>query len=146
MPRVNFLRLASITLASVTLLVGSGALNVSPAAAATKSPHVTVSPSTGLKNGETVTVKGTGFKPTDSVYIVECLRTAKGQAQCAVTGIPIPVTISAKGVLPTTKFTVTTGTVGTGKCGTKPSNLKSCDVSVGNASGGDSATANITFK
>jgi len=129
----------------MSLLLGPGLLAAQGASGAT-SPKITVTPSTGLKNGEKVTVKGTGFKPKDSVYIVECLRSAKGGSQCAIGGIPIPITINAKGVLPATKFVVTTGKVGSGTCGTKKSNLAKCDVSVGNASGGDSTTAPIIFK
>lgn len=39
-----------------------------------------------------------------------------------------------------------TGAIGNGKCETIKSNLKSCDISAGNISGGDSATTVITFR
>jgi hypothetical protein len=57
-----------------------------------------------------------------------------------------PVKITARGVLPAFNFKVLTGKIGTGTCGTKPSNLKSCSISVGNAAKGDSARTRITFK
>jgi hypothetical protein len=44
-----------------------------------------------------------------------------------------------------TKFKIVTGTIGSGKCGTKASNLKSCAVSAGNISGKDTATFDIVF-
>jgi hypothetical protein len=106
---------------------------------------VVVTPSTNLKTGEKVGVSGSGFTPGDTVYIVECLRTAKGQAGCNILGAT-PATISSTGALPKTSFKVSTGAVGTGKCGTTAKNLKSCAVSVGNETGGDSAVGPITFK
>jgi hypothetical protein len=89
-------------------------------------------------------VSGTGFKAKDTVYITECLATAKGEAQCDI-DTATPVTISATGVLKKTKFKIITGTIGSGKCGTKASNLRSCAVSAGNASGKDTATKDIVF-
>jgi hypothetical protein len=104
-----------------------------------------VTPSTNLRNGETVKVSGTGFKKGDFVYVVQCLVGAKGGAQCNELGAT-PATINAKGVLPVTSFKVSTGSIGGGTCGTKPSNLKKCDVSVGNAQGKDSAVFPVVFK
>ena len=94
-----------------------------------------------------MTVKGTGFKANkakDQVYIVECLFKTKGAAQCDIATTP-PVTITATGVLPATKFKVATIKIGSGYCGTKPVNLKNCAVSVDNASGFDSAVVQIIF-
>jgi hypothetical protein len=91
-----------------------------------------------------VYVSGTGFKPKDTVYITECQVTAKGEAGCDIF-LATPVTISAAGVLPRTKFKVATGVIGNGKCGTVTANLKKCAVSAGNASGGDSAVFKISF-
>jgi hypothetical protein len=56
------------------------------------------------------------------------------------------VTITASGTLPSTNFNVVTGTIGSGTCGTSSSNLKSCALSAGNAVGGDSASAPISFR
>lgn len=126
-----------------TGIVASGLINVTGATAATK-PKLVVTPSTGLTNKKYVFVSGTGFKPKDSVYITECQANAKGEAGCDI-DTALPVTITAKGVLPKTKFQVITGTIGNGKCGTAASNLKKCAVSAGNASGGDSAVFKIVF-
>ncbi|HVA69987.1 MAG TPA: neocarzinostatin apoprotein domain-containing protein [Acidimicrobiales bacterium] len=114
-------------------------------ASATTVPKLVVKPSTKLHNGERVQVSGRGFKPGDSVYIVECLFSAKGAAGCNISGA-IPATITAAGILPKKTFKVITGKIGNGKCGTKASNLKTCAISAGNISGGDSAVARITFK
>lgn len=114
-------------------------------AAAARGPKLTVTPSTNLHNGEKVTVSGSGFKHGDSVYIVECLATAKGQSNCNILNT-VAVTISKTGVLPKSTFKVSTGKIGNGKCGTTASNLKDCAVSVGNISGRDSAVFRIAFK
>jgi len=114
-------------------------------ASATTVPKVVVKPSTKIHNGEKVLVTGSGFKPGDTVYVVECLFSAKGAAGCNTSGA-ISATISATGLLPRTTFKVITGKIGNGKCGTKTSNLKSCAISAGNISGGDSSVARITFK
>jgi neocarzinostatin family protein len=126
-----------------TGVLTSGLINVTGARAAAK-PKLVVTPSTGLTNHKTVTVSGTGFKPKDTVYITECLATAKGEAGCDI-DTATPVTISAKGVMPKTKFKLVTGKIGGGKCGTAASNLRSCAVSAGNASGGDTAVFKIVF-
>lgn len=107
-------------------------------------PKVTVSPSTRLKNGGHVKVTGRGFKPGDHVFIVECLTTVKGAAQCNLSTAKRE-TITRGGVLPTTTFKVVTGKVGTGTCGTKASNLRSCVISVGNAARADAALTHIAF-
>lgn len=104
-----------------------------------------VAPVTGLKNGSKVRVSGTGFKPGDQVFVIECLATSTTEAGCDIKTLH-PVKITARGVLPAFNFKVLTGKIGTGTCGTKPSNLKSCSISVGNAAKGDSARTRITFK
>jgi len=138
----------SIAVVSITGLT-SGLVSVTNAAAVA-GPKLVVTPSTNLRNGESVHVSGSGFKAGDTVYLVECLAKAKGQAGCKVSGIPPYATISATGRLPRTTFKVSTGKVGSGKsagtCGTNKANLKNCAVSAGNAAGSDSAVAIITFK
>jgi hypothetical protein len=42
-------------------------------ASAASGPKLVVTPSINLHNGEVVKVSGSGFKPGDSVYIVQCL-------------------------------------------------------------------------
>jgi hypothetical protein len=104
-----------------------------------------VAPVKGLKNGSKVRVSGTGFKPHDQVYVVECLATSKGQTGCDLKTLH-PVKITATGVLPAFNFKVVAGKIGNGLCGTKASNLNKCSISVANASKGDSASVRITFK
>jgi hypothetical protein len=137
------IRVVAVAAMLGTGLLTSGSVNVTNAVAATK-PKLVVTPSTGLKNHSSLTVSGTGFKPKDSVYITECQTTAKGATGCDIL-TATPVTITAAGVLPKTKFKVITGTIGNGKCGTAAANLKKCAVDAGNASGGDSAVFKIVF-
>jgi hypothetical protein len=104
-----------------------------------------VAPVKNLRNGSKVRVSGTGFKPGDQVYVIECLATSKSEAGCDLKTLH-PVKITARGVLPAFNFKVLTGKIGNGTCGTKASNLKSCSISVANASKGDSARTRIAFK
>ena len=135
----------SVVLVSVAILAWSVVSVGTASAKAT--PKLLVKPATGLKNHETVTISGTGFKPGDTVFLVECQVKATGQAGCN-TPAPFPpsVTITSKWILKATKFKVVTGKVGNGTCGTKKTNLAKCDLSAGNAVGGDSATYKIVFK
>ncbi len=119
---------------------------VTPKAATVVARALSVTPSTGLSNGQSVKVSGSGFTPHDSVFILECLANATGQSGCNIQGIPTPITITAAGTLPVTTFKVVTGHIGTGTCGTTAANASACAISVGNASGGDTAAKVITFK
>ena len=120
--------------------LGGGAL------ASAAGPKIVVTPSTNLRNGEEVRISGSGFKPGDTVFLVECLRKAKGETGCkVVNGIPPAKTITSTGLLPKTTFKVSTGKIGSGTCGTTKANVKDCAVSIGNAAGGDSAVGDITF-
>ena len=142
------IRSVRMTLSVVALSLGvvaAGALSVAEAGAAAKAkPALTVTPSVGLHNGTTVRISGKGFKAKDQLYIVECLRVATGQSGCS-TSVLVPVVVNARGAFPAVKFKVFTGTVGKGKCGTSAATLKSCAISAGNASGGDTASAPIVF-
>ncbi len=128
--------------------VRSGASNkVVPKASSANARLLVVTPSTGLHSGEKVKVSGSGFTPKDSIYLVECLATATGQNGCQLpNSIPTPITVTASGALPTTTFTVSTGNIGNGKCGTTAANAAACAISAGNATGGDTAQAIIKFK
>jgi hypothetical protein len=128
-------------------IMAGGLVGVGTASAKT-TPKMVIKPALSLKNGESVTISGTGFKPGDTVFLVECQRTAKGQAGCnaSTASLPPTATISSTGKLPNTRFKVTTGKVGPSTCGTKASNLNKCELSAGNITGGDTASAPITFK
>lgn len=142
MVSVRTLRAAVAVIAlSAPLVLGVG----SAGSGAATTPRLVVTPSTGLRNGQLVKVSGTGFKPRDMVFLVQCVRGAKGAGGCNIAAAT-PVTITAKGVLPTTKFKVRTGRIGSGTCGTTAKNLKSCELSAGNAAGKDTASTPIVFK
>ena len=129
--------------AVLSAILVSGLIIANPASA-TASPVLKVAPAKALKNGQKIQVSGSGFTPNDSVYIIECLANAKGQADCNTAGA-VPASIDAKGKLHATAFAVATGTIGTKMCGTTKANANACDISVGNATGGDSTTKAISF-
>jgi Neocarzinostatin family len=116
-----------------------------PASAA--SPKLKVAPKSKLSNGSVVTVSGKGFT-AGGVYILECVvgETSTTGSGCNINNL-VQATISSKGVLPPTQFTVKTGAIGTqgGTCGTTKANEADCAVSVGNASGGNAAQLTIKF-
>ncbi|HWD95163.1 MAG TPA: neocarzinostatin apoprotein domain-containing protein [Acidimicrobiales bacterium] len=131
-------------------MLGIGALTGGlggSALASAAGPKVVVTPATNLRNGEAVHISGSGFKPGDTVFLVECQRNAKGQSGCKVpSSFPPHATITSTGLLPRTTFKVLTGRIGSGLCGTTKANVARCAVSAGNAAGGDSGVGNITFK
>lgn len=128
--------------------LSSGLVDALPASA-TITPRLFVTPSQNLHDHERVAVRGTGFSPGITVYIVECLRGAKGASQCDVLHA-VPAKVTATGLLPKTTFEVVTGKIGYGKqarpCGTSPKNLTWCDLSAGNATGTETAVKPLTFK
>ncbi len=126
------------------VLVASAPITFAIPASTPAGPSITVTPSTGLTNGQTVTITGSGFTAGDSLYAVECLATATSAAGCNTTA-PTPITAKSDGTLPSTTFTVKTGTIGSGTCGTSASDLTACVISVSNATAGDAAHAPITF-
>ena len=138
-------KVSRVALCAATLGLALSSGLIASVASAAASPKLVVTPATNLHNGESVKVTGTGFKPGDSVYIVECLDTAKGESNCNILNT-VPATISKSGALAKSTFKVSTGKIGNGKCGTATANLKDCAVSVGNISGGDSAVFRIAFK
>lgn len=141
------MRVSTVVAVTAALgLVSTGSVATATGASAARKPvpHLVVVPSGSLRNKETVRVRGIDFLPNDAVFVVECLATAKGSSSCD-TATATPVTISATGQMPWTKFTVVTGTVGSGTCGTTRTNAKACELSVGNIRGEDTASARITF-
>jgi hypothetical protein len=147
---IRGLGIGLMTMAALTLTIGATVL---PAAAKTaKPPKLTVAPKSKLSNGTTVEVSGKNFTPGDQVYIVQCMAgdTNTSGTGCNLNNVVAAPTITTGGDLTATKFTVTTGTIGTdgyngGVCGTTKANAKDCDISVGNASATDSATEVISF-
>jgi hypothetical protein len=107
-------------------------------------PGLSVSPSTGLANGQAVTLSGSNFTPGDTLYAVECLATATTPAGCD-TASATPVTASSTGTLPQTSFKVVTGAVGNGSCGTNATNYNGCIIEIANPTESDRADSNIDF-
>ena len=68
----------------------------------------------GLQNGDTVSVSGTGFKPSSTVYLVECSG-ATAQSNCDLNTVATGQS-DANGALAATPIKVHTGTVGDGVC------------------------------
>lgn len=133
--------------AGCLISIGSTATNAVVAYASiafATGPGVSVTPSTGLANGGTVSITGSGFTPADSLYAVECLETATSEAGCDV-NTATPITASATGTLPATTFKVASGAVGTGTCGTSAANYDSCIIEVATVTGTDRGIATIDF-
>ena len=135
---------ATDSLCFVAIGTTSDALVADASIAFVGGPGVSLTPSTGLSDGQSVTVAGSGFTAGDTVYAVECLETATSEAGCD-TSTATPLTVSSTGMLSSTYFKVVTGKIGTGTCGTSAANYASCIVEVANASGGDRGVATIDF-
>src|SRR3954462_1355116 len=104
---------------------------VSPAAGV--GPSVAVSPNTGLTNGQTVSVSGSGFSPPAAPFnlaiVIQCNNDPNQPTVVVQAGSPaVPVgctnpfnalfTFNPDGSLPPTNFGVHTGTVGPPAAGT----------------------------
>jgi hypothetical protein len=102
-----------VVMATVSLVgtVSSSALSLSLA-----TPSISISPSFGLTNGQQVTISGTGFAPNQTaISALECIWTASSTTGCSTSLEPL--TANAAGQI-TSTFTVTTGAIGNGTCGT----------------------------
>lgn len=163
-----------IVVATAALLVLSGAGVLTLAAEAGASGTLLVSPSTGLTDGQSVTVSGTGFTAGSTGAVIECSN-ATPQPTVTVLGNAVPVsctnplsgihTTAGDGSLASTSFTVHTGVVGPPGSGTDsdgnsaatdaanfpcpPTTAQisagaSCVIAFGDQ-GGDQATFPVTF-
>ncbi|MCL7365480.1 MULTISPECIES: enediyne antibiotic chromoprotein [Streptomyces] len=72
--------LAAAAAGAALVIGGSSAAVAAPSAA----PAVSVSPATGLSDGDTVAVQITGFAPSTTVYAAECAVLADGVVACNV--------------------------------------------------------------
>lgn len=114
----------STTKASTTT---STAAATTTTTAAPSGPAVTVNPNSGLNNGDTVSVTGTGYDHSAAGAIIQC-NDDPNQPTIAVFGNPVPVSCTnplsglinfdAAGALAATNFVVHTGTVGPPGTGT----------------------------
>lgn len=92
--RQSRLAAAVVTTVVVVLITGAGVLFGATAAGA--NPGISVSPSTGLHNGQVVTVTGSGFARNGTVYIVECKAGATAEGQCSFTFSDLSTVVVAK--------------------------------------------------
>ena len=109
-------------------LVLSGIALLSYAGIASAAAALVVSPDTGLTNGQSVTVSGSGFADSAAGAVLEC-NNDPGQPTVEVAGVeqapvgctdPLTTIVStdASGNVPSTPFTVVTGTIGPPAAGT----------------------------
>jgi hypothetical protein len=82
--------------------------------ALTFAPVISVTPSTGLKNGQKVSVSGFGFPAASKAYVVECAN-PPGQTTCDAASVQQPTT-DANGTFSGVEVTVATGTFGGKSC------------------------------
>jgi hypothetical protein len=101
-------------LAAATVVVGAVGLPVVGASSANAdTTTLTITPNTGLNNGDTVSVSATGLAASSTVYIVEC--SSLGASGCDTTHL-VSTTTGADGSFSGVSFAVETGTVGDGTC------------------------------
>jgi hypothetical protein len=106
-------------------------------------PAVTVTPNSGLKAGDTVTVGGSGFPASMTVYVLECSGTS-GQAACDIGTLNATGKTGADGSFSGITVKIVTGAVGTGTCTAG----KTCFIAASTSLTGvkaDSGAAPITF-
>ncbi|HUZ42424.1 MAG TPA: neocarzinostatin apoprotein domain-containing protein, partial [Acidimicrobiales bacterium] len=138
-------RLAS-GVAAVALVMGGMAFFGAFSAGASGTPTITITPNTGLANLQLVTVTGSGFTPNQgfgTMAAVECIATATTSAGCDTVDYAL-VTSGPTGDV-SFQFSVRTGTIGNGTCGTSATDA-TCLISVATISPPATlAYATITF-
>ena len=88
----------------VATLVGS-IMVVGPASPAAAAAAITVTPSTDLENGQTVSVSGTSFPPNKTAAILQCPATAQGPFDCDISTF-VGTTADSGGAFSNPSFTV----------------------------------------
>jgi hypothetical protein len=146
----------------VAILMVAGAVSVSAGAGAgavkvpkVKAPSLSVSPSKFLVNGQTVTLKGSGYGKSKHGSLVtwdasECVSKASkvanlypGFSKYCSLPLLLPLHVSPSGSF-TAKFKVATGRIGESVCGTP--GHQTCVIEVGSAEGRHSNAATISFR
>ena len=105
---------------------------------------IAVSPSTGLRAGDPLSVSGSGFPAHQPVLIAECAIGATSLAQCDRASAKT-VLAQASGVLPATVMIAATGKFGTRTCGTTVHDLAGCEVHVSNGTFAHATIVSLTF-
>jgi Neocarzinostatin family len=129
--KVKFL--AAVPVAAAALIA------LAPTASAAATASLTVSPSSGLKDGSSVSFSGTGFVKSTTIYVLECHGTTPSQAACDTPRL-VPAQSDATGKI-SGKITVHTGTIGDGTCAAGGT----CTITASDAGGQASGVATITF-
>lgn len=94
--RKRFRLVRPVTGAAIAAAAAALTLVLAMPASAATDPSVTVSPSSGLSNGQTVTVTGSGYAANASVNLVECAANAQGASGCDIASFK-PVTADSSG-------------------------------------------------
>lgn len=125
-----------LAIAAATLLALGGP------AAAQDGPTVSVEPSTGLSDGDTVTVTASGFPADSEVFASgQCVTPLEDfLAQCDVSNI-VPVPLDSSGGA-TIEVVVHEGPIGTGTCG---EGADQCVIAVGSLTEPEGGAAPIFF-
>ena len=90
------LRSSRFAASAAAVAIACAAVICLDATAAGANPGISVSPSTGLHDGQTVTVTGSGFTKNGTVYIVECKAGATSEGQCSFNFSDLSTVVVAK--------------------------------------------------
>ena len=140
----SFMKKFNSALSAAVLLTGIALLGPVTAASASGTPTVVATPTTGLTDGASVTVSGSGFNASDSLYVLECLQNSTGAATCNTSKFLNTVSADASGNVASMTVKVFTGTVGSGTCGTSSTDA-TCWLVITDALGTDKGYTPITF-
>jgi hypothetical protein len=141
-------KLSLMTRLAATTAVATGLTLTMQAPAMAASPTVAVTPATGLSDGATVAVTGSGLTPGAVYYAGQCALIASGKFGCDPS-TSVAVTADAKGTVSTkiavhTKFNAVVDAAGT-PGGTVDCGVTSCVVDLRSATG-DGASQAISFR
>jgi len=114
---------------SVGLMVGVVVMTLPSSAGAYSGGGLKAKPWAHLTNDAvTVVWAPPDLVAGDEIVLMECLRTATDLTGCDPATASLPITVAANGKLPATDFTVVTGEIGTGTCGTNSGDAKNCEI------------------
>jgi LPXTG-motif cell wall-anchored protein len=125
---------------------GVATLLLAGPAMASSSPSISVSPSSGLTSGKSVTVNLSGFTANASIAVIQCspLVATQGQAACNTAGVKL-LSAGSTGAA-TTTLSVVTGQVGTASGSTCPGQGGICLITAANTTNqAENASAQVTF-
>ncbi|MTE22530.1 macromomycin [Streptomyces sp. TRM43335] len=141
-------KFGSLARAGAAVALAAGLTAAFQPAAVAATPAVTVTPATGLADGDTVTVKGTGLTPGVVYHVAQCELVTSGSYGCDPTTV-VDVTADAQGEV-TAQITVhrtfeaVKGADGT-PSGTVDCSVSACQVGLGDDFGQGGGGQQITF-